>query len=264
MACERGYHQHLGAKGKMLACHPETAKHKNAKTRQYHDLAVAGKGDKFEEFGEEYEDEKDPIIPKESSEKIKQNATVIKAYLKQLTKNKALLPLLVPLAGALYGYEKTMKQVKAYKEKAKSKKEKEMADAYAKTVEEIVDSVPDAKDVDLDSMTEDDIKAFEKNMYAMKSKHKKRIDELKEIIKKKGKTCPEYAMYRAYKDYFDNCDGWIDKAEAKLNPDKAKGGKNGKKYDISRFSEEIGTRKVSGVPSNAPTGVGGQAPSMYQ
>lgn len=252
----------MGAKGKMLACHPETAKHKNPKTNQYHQMAINSKGDKFEEFGEDYGDDGKSIIPKESAEKIKQNGVVIKAFLKQLTKNRALLPILVPLAGALYGYEKTMKQVKSYKEKAKTKKQKQMADEYAKTVEEIINEVPKITDEDLDAMSDEKAKEFEQNLIKMKAKHKKTIDGYKEIIKKKGKDCPEYAKYRAYKDYFDNCDDWIGKVEAKLDPDGVKG-KGKKKFDISRFSAEIGTRKVSGTPSNAPTGVGGQAPSMY-
>ena len=223
-----------------------------------------GKGitDSNGENDEDYEDNgKQPLIPKETAEKIKKNAIIIKAFLKKLTQNSKLAPLLVPVSGFLWGYEKTVKTANEYKQKAKTKSEKMMADEYAKAVEEIIKDVN--PDVDIESMSPEELTNFAKEQVKNKDKYRDKVDALVAEIKKKGtKKCPEYAQYRAYKDYFAECDKWIMKAMKKFGTDVA----DMTPEDRAKlfFGKEMGDRKVNGAPANAPTGVGGQAPSMYQ
>ena len=194
MACPPGQHQHLGSKGRMLRCHPKSTKHTNERTQQYHAIAI--QGDKNagidEDFGEETE-EKSSLTPEEKKRREQNKKTIISA-LRRLTRGRA-KALFVPLAGVLFAYDNISESAKKYKEKAKSKHDKMMADAYAEAVEEFVDLVPP-----------DDAEWGEETIKRVSEGVRNKADQYRKVVLEKGKDCPEYAKYRAYRDYSLLCD----------------------------------------------------------
>lgn len=212
MPCPPGQHQHMGAKGKMLACHPTSTKHTNERTRQYHEMALTSKRSEgmTEDFG--IEDEDKTLIPPETKERIQANNKKIKQALKQLTRGK-FKALFVPLTAILWTYDGMSSKIADYKQKAKSKHDKQMADVYEKTVNEIIEEMPD---IDVDSWGEDTVKALTQG-------YREKVDSLKEQIKAKGtKDCPEYAQYRAYRDYLLMADEKQEKIHRRVMSERAK------------------------------------------
>jgi len=81
MPCPPGQHSHPGYE----KCHKISTEHSNEKTRQYHEMALAGK--RFEGKDEDLgiEEHQKSQIPPEKLERIKANGKKIKQALKQLT-----------------------------------------------------------------------------------------------------------------------------------------------------------------------------------
>ena len=241
MACPAGQHQHIGADGKrMLRCHPISEKHTNPTAQNYHQMALQqGKGKEKELAGGVDNGYDESVIPKEQSERIKANLVVIRRNLTKLMNNPRLKNLLIPLSAGLIAYDGLVQSATKYKAKAKSKQEKAMADTYAKTVEEIMDGMPDMdKDLGAD--------AFVK----LKTDCKEKVDALVAVIKEKGKNCPEYAQYRAYKDFMSLCD---EKTLALLNRvDDAENPTSDEDKAQMLFGSEIKGRRVRGATRSKP------------
>ena len=175
-------------------------------------MALAGK--RFEGKDEDLgiEEHQKSQIPPEKLERIKANGKKIKQALKQLTRGKY-KALFVPLTAILWTYDGMSAKVEDYKKRAKSKHEREMAEVYDKTVEEIVSQMPD---IDVDTWGEDTVKALTQG-------YREKVDSLKQKIKEKGtRDCPEYAQYRAYRDYLLMADEKQEKIHRRVMSERAK------------------------------------------
>lgn len=181
----------MGSRGKMLRCHPISTKHTNERTRQFHEMAIAEKRNSNMEEDLGIEQEQKISIPPEKLARIKENNKKIKQALKQLTRGR-FKALFVPLTAILWTYDGMSSKIADYKARAKTQRDRQMADVYSKTVDEIVQQVPD---IDIDTWGEDTVKALTQG-------YRDKVESLKEKIKEKGtRDCPEYAQYRAYRDY---------------------------------------------------------------
>ena len=246
MGCPKGQHQHKGADGKrMLRCHSISEKHTNPTAQNFHLMAMQGgggfnqpssspsktessndkkkpkknpfekpvdaqtsstesngtdsgsdfKGD--EDYDENYGKEDPKIKETKRKAKIKSNNEIIRAFIKTMTtKGTRMRPLLMPLCAFLSAYDMMSPKITAMAQKAKTAEQKKLVAEYDKTIEEIVDTMPKK---DVDEWVESDIDE-------MTGKFAERMGKLAEIIKKKGKNCPEYAQYRAYHDYLAMCE----------------------------------------------------------
>lgn len=154
-------------------------------------MALAGK--RFEGKDEDLgvEEHTKSKIPPEKMERIKANNKKIRQALNQLTRGK-FKSLFVPLIAILWTYDGMSNKIADYKKKAKSDNDRKMAEVYEKTVDKIVQEMPD---IDVDSWGEDTVKALTEG-------YREKVESLKAKIKEKGtRNCPEYAEYRAYRDY---------------------------------------------------------------
>lgn len=237
MVCPSGQHQHIGADGKrMLSCHPITDKHTNPTAQNYHEMALQqGKGRESELVGGDEEYEAKDYITREQKERIKQNTVLIRRNLSKLLNNPRLKTLLVPISAGLMAYDGLTSTATKYKQKAKTEREKEMADIYSQTVEVIMDGMPDMGK----AMKADDF-------VKLKAKYLGKVKELVKVIKENGKDCPEYAQYRAYKDFMALCDT---KTMAILN--RVDGGRTSERDKaMMMFGAEINGRHMMNRPFN--------------
>ena len=160
--------------------------------------------------GEDLDNGKKIKIPEKQAQRIKQNRAKIRQYLQTLASRSKLRPLLVPLTAYYISYDFCAKKTAQYMQRAKNKQQKAMAEEYSKTMESILDDVPE---FDYGNLDPD---------YAMKvldtfdNKYRKLMEERKEQAKKKGKKSPEYAQYRAYADYIKMCEDIREKLEARI------------------------------------------------
>lgn len=233
MACPSGQHQHKGADGvHILRCHSISQKHTNPKTQNYHLMSVQSSGDNKkrkrdllepeeeviindDDYVDEEEEKREEQKTKREQSEIKRKAKIesdkkkIRAFLEKITrKGSTFRPLLVPLMGFLISYDKMSPMVAQLKEKARNNKEKEMAETYEKTVDEIVNIMPDKN---VNDWTEEDLVEMEEKIVD-------RMTKLAEAVKKKGtKLCPEYAQYRAYWDYVGVCEERQNAINQRLN-----------------------------------------------
>ena len=95
-------------------------------------------------------------------------------------------------------------------QRAKNKQQKAIAEEYSKTMDSILDDIPEFDFGDLDPD------------YAMKvldtfdNKYRNLMEEKKAQAKEKGKKSPEYAQYRAYADYIKMCEDIREKVKARV------------------------------------------------
>ena len=154
-------------------------------------MALAGKRFEGKEEDLGVEEHAESKIPPEKMERIKANNKKIRQALNQLTRGK-FKSLFVPLIAVLWTYDGMSNKIADYKKRAKSNHEKKMAETYEKTVDEILKEMPE---IDVDSWGEDTVKQLTEG-------YRQKVESLKVKIKEKGtRDCPEYAQYRAYRDY---------------------------------------------------------------
>lgn len=174
----------------MGPCHPISTKHRDERTQQYHLLAVQeGKGGDVDEELGLVEGAKESRISPEVKQRIDNNKKNLKRALRALATQSRFKTLLVPVATFMWAYDGMSKKVADYKERAKNEEELKMAETYQKTADSFIDKVPtDATDWSPEE--------YEKLMDSTR----KDMEACVTAIKEKGKNCPEYAMYRAYRD----------------------------------------------------------------
>lgn len=161
--------------------------------------------------GEDFEEKPKFQIPEEDKKKIQQNIRTMRSFIANLTSRSTMWKkLLVPVTTSMIAYDMGMKQANKYREKANTKQQKKSAEMYAKTMNEILETIPD---IDLDDISPDTAK---KIVARMKDEQQSRLDELRELAKKKGKKSMEYAQYRAYADFIKSCNDKQDKIESRL------------------------------------------------
>ena len=185
---------------------------------------------------------KEPLIPEESKRKIKENNAKIQDYLKRLSRSKVWGPLLVPVTCGLWACNGALKNAQKLKQRAKTQKQKKLADVYSKTVGEIIDSV---QDVDFSKLpkrpqrpekpTKESMDKYKAELEewkktkltpAMKSllqqqedyktAMEKKMNDAKEKALTEGKNSESYAMYRAYADYLNLVKEKTDMLTAKI------------------------------------------------
>lgn len=182
----------------MLQCHDASKPHKDPKAQRYHEMALAtydkGKGNARMNYVDE-ESTSSRIFTAEQKQRFDRNIKSIKNNLKQIVNNPRLRNLLVPISAGLYTENKIVSQYNAYKARAKSEEETRLVENYGKATKEIMalldENVPDKN---IESFNADDINKLWDTI-------DKKRKELAEIVKKKGKKCPEYGQYRAYYDF---------------------------------------------------------------
>lgn len=174
-----------------MQCHPISTKHDNPKTRQYHQMSINQTSDSQADNDFGRENEKKSIFTPEQKQRIDQNTKKIKQFVAKLGRGRA-RKIIAPI---LVAYDTSIKTATALHERAKTREEKKMADAYMNTANGLIENtIKRFGKSDIEKLTEEDVEK-------LKEDWKKTLEGYKEIIKKKGKKCREYAIYRAIYDY---------------------------------------------------------------
>ena len=109
-----------------------------------------------------------------------------------------------------------METCQAYSQRAKEKHEMMMVRGYGDATKEIMDLLDkELPEKDIESYTTEDIDRIWNTIDEKKRKYA-------EIVRKKGKNCPEYGSYRAYHDYQTKLNSIKDGIESRLAREKAK------------------------------------------
>lgn len=157
-----------------------------------------GRGEDIE-FEEKEKKKSKYDIPEEQAKAIKQNMKKVRAYLQRLARDKKFAPILLPLTTYYIAYDFCVQKSAEYNAKAKTEEQKKIAETYSKTMDGILEQVPE---INLDSVSPEKAK---KVIEETEQKFASKMNQLREQAKKKGKGSVEYAQFRAYADFMKMC-----------------------------------------------------------